>query len=95
MNSVSTDLARLQRRKFVAEMFTLGFAILAFGWIGAALVLILGDAELRQHIFRVFEYLWLWLALVPLCGFGVCLCWRSMVKRKIVEIDLHDTKKAV
>jgi hypothetical protein len=95
MNSAITDLARLQRRKFVAEMFTLGFAILAFGWIGAALVLILGDAELRQHIFRIFGYLWLWLALVPLCGFGVCLGWRSLVKRKIAEIDLHDTKKAV
>jgi len=95
MNSASTDLARLQRRKFVAEMFMLGCGILSFGWIGAALVLICGDVELRQHIFRIFLYLWFWLALIPLSGFGACWCWRSLVKRKIAEIDLHDTKKAV
>ena len=94
MNSAISRLTRLPRRKFVAEMFTLGFAILAFGWIGAALVLIFGDSELRPHIFRIFEYLWLWLALVPLCGFGVCLCWRQLVKRKIAKIDLHGTKNA-
>ena len=40
-------------------------------WIGAALVLIIGNAELRQHIFQIFSYLWLWLGLIPLCGFGV------------------------
>jgi hypothetical protein len=33
MNSAITDLSRLQRRKFAAEMFMLGCAILAFGWI--------------------------------------------------------------
>ena len=95
MNSAITDLSRLQRRKFAAEMFMLGCAILAFGWIGAALVLILGDADLRQYLLRIFEYLWLWLAVVPLCGFGICWCWWSSVKRKIAEIDLHDTKNAV
>jgi hypothetical protein len=94
MNSASTDLSPLNRIKFVVEMFMLGCAILAFGWIGAALVPVFGDAELRHDIFRVFWYLWVWLALVPLCGFGVCWCWRSILMRKIGEMDLHDKTPA-
>ena len=66
------DLYKLRRRKFLVEMFILGCAIFAFGWIGTALVLIFGDAELRQHIFSVFGYLWLWLGIIPLCGFTIC-----------------------
>jgi hypothetical protein len=94
MNSANTDLIRLTRRKFVVEMFMLGCAILAFGWIGAALVLIFRDAELRHEIFRVFWYLWVWLALVPLCGFSVCWCWRSILQRKIGKMDSHDKTPA-
>jgi hypothetical protein len=94
MNLAITDLSRLRRRKFVAEMFMLGCAILAFGWIGAGLVLILGDAELRQHIFRIFEYLWLSLGAVPLCCFFVGWGGRSLLMRKISEIDSYETKDA-
>ena len=94
MNLATTNLSRLRRRKFVVEMFMLLCGIFAFGWIGAALVLIFGDAELRQHIFHIFWYLWLWLGLVPLCGFGVCWRWWSLLKRKIAKMDLHDTKDA-
>jgi hypothetical protein len=87
-------LARLQRRKFRVEMLALGCAIFGLGWIGAALVLIFGDAELRQHVFRTIWYLWLWLAFVPLCSFCVCWFWRSSLNRKIKRI-LRDTKAAV
>jgi hypothetical protein len=80
------DLYQLQRRKFVAEMFILGYAILAFGWIGAASVLIFGDAGLRQHISSVCGYLWLWLGVFPLCGCIICLCWRALLTRKIERI---------
>jgi hypothetical protein len=80
------DLYKLRRRKFLVEMFILGCAIFAFGWIGTALVLIFGDAELRQHIFSVFGYLWLWLGIIPLCGFTICLCWRASLTRKIKRI---------
>src|SRR6266850_2647902 len=83
LDSTSTDLARLQRRKILVELLLLGFAILAFGWTGAALVLIVGDAELRRDMLRVFSYLWVWLAAVPLCGFVVCWCWRWLLQRKI------------
>lgn len=89
-----TDLSRLRRRKFVAEMLILGCAILAFGWIGAALVLILEDADLRRHMSRIFGYLWLWLGVVPLCGCIVCWFWRLLLTRKIGKIDLHETKDA-
>jgi hypothetical protein len=80
------DLNKLLRRKFLIEMFVLGCAILAFGWIGAALILIFGDAELRQHIFSVFGYLWLWLGAIPLCGFIICLYWRTVLTRKIKRV---------
>lgn len=86
MDLFATDLSQLRRRKFVAEMFMLGCAILAFGWIGAALVLVLGDTELRHQILRIFWYLSLWLAVVPLCVFAVCSCWRWILARKISEI---------
>ena len=72
----------------------LGCGILAFAWIGAALVLIFGDAELRQYIFRIFWYLLLWLGVVPLCGFGICWCWRLFLMRKISEIGLREPKDA-
>jgi hypothetical protein len=86
MSPTLTDLNRLQRRKFVAEMFILGGAILAFGWIAAAVVLIFGDAELREHIFSVFGYLWLWLGAIPLCSLAICLFWRALLMRKIERI---------
>jgi hypothetical protein len=85
MELSAIDLSRLRRRKFVAEMCMLGCAILAFGWIGAALVLVLGDAELRHQIIRIFWYLSLWLAIVPLCVFAVCWCWRRVLTRKISD----------
>jgi hypothetical protein len=90
MNSVTTYLSRLRRRKFVAELLMLGCGTLTFGWIGAALVLILGDEELRQYILRIFWYLSLWLAVVPLCGFAICWSWRSSLTRKISEIESKD-----
>lgn len=92
MNLVTAELARLQRKKFLAELLAMGCAILALGWIGAALVLVIGNAESRPHIFRILSYLWLWLAVAPLCVFGVCWGWRSSLKRKIGEIP-HGTKK--
>ena len=86
MDLSATDLSRLRRRKFVAEIVMLSGAVLAFGWVGAALVLVLGDTELRQQILRVFSYLSLWLAVVPLCVFGVGWFWRSLLTRKISAI---------
>ena len=90
--SNTRDLARLLNRLLLVEILMLGCATVAFGWIGAAMVLIFGDTELRP-VFRILWYLWLWLAFVPLCGFGVCWCWRLSLKRKIGQI-LHDTKAA-
>jgi len=86
MDLTATDLSRLRRRKLVAEMFMLGCGILAFGWIGAALVLVLRDADLRQQMLCIFWYLSLWLAIVPLCAFLACWCWRWILARKISEI---------
>jgi len=80
------DLNKLQRRKLVAEIFILGSAILAFGWTGAASVLIFGDAELRQHFLSIFGHVWLWLGVIPLCGFIICLCWRALLTRQIERI---------
>jgi hypothetical protein len=64
----------------------LGWGILAFGWIGAALVLVLGDSELRQQVIRTFGYLSLWLSVIPLCGFGVSWFWRWQLAGKISEV---------
>jgi hypothetical protein len=93
MRFETTDLSRFQRNKFIAEMFMLGFAILAFGWIGATLVLVVGDTELRQHILRIFGYLSLWLAVVPLFGFGVCWCWRRLLAKEISKITKGETEQ--
>jgi hypothetical protein len=83
MNLTEANSTKLRRRKFAVEMFMLGCAILAFGWIGAAFAMVIEDAELRQNILRIFAYLWLWIGVIPLCGFFICLFWRTLLIRKI------------
>jgi len=90
MKSVITDLKQLQRRRFLVDMLMLGCAVLAFGWIPAALVLIFRDVELRQQVLHILWYLWP-LAFFPFCCFGFFWCWRSSLNRKIEKMDFHDT----
>ena len=88
MNSNTRHLTRLLRRRSQSEWLLLGCAVFAFAWIPAGLVLIFGDAELRP-VFRVLWQLWP-LALIPLCGFGLCWYWRSSLKRRLRELDSHE-----
>jgi hypothetical protein len=67
-------------------MFMLGCGVFGFGWIGAALVLVIGDSESRQQVLRIFGYLSLWLAVIPLCSFGVSWFWRWQLAREISEV---------
>src|SRR5215470_16956075 len=88
MNSNTTPLTRLLRRKTWAEVLLLACAVFAFAWIPPALILIFGDRELRP-VFRTLWQLWP-LAAVPLCGFAVSWRWRSSLTRKLRELDSHD-----
>lgn len=85
MNSNTTLLSRLSRRKTWAELLLMVFGAFAFAWIPPALILIFGDAELRP-VFRTLLQLWP-LASVPLIGFVICWCWRSSLARQIRELD--------
>ena len=84
MNSNTTDLTRLLRRRLLADWLTVGFVILAFAWIPAGMILIFRDPALRPLI----HILWLLLplAFLPLCGFVVCWLWRWSLIRKIREM---------
>jgi hypothetical protein len=67
----------------------LGFAVLAFSWIPAGLVLIFRDADSRP-VFTIFWQLWP-LLFFPLCLASVCWFWRSSLKRKIRDMESrHD-----
>jgi hypothetical protein len=59
----------------------LGFAVLAFAWIPAGLILISRDSELRSFSL-LFEHLWP-LTFIPLCAFGLCWFWRRSLYRRI------------
>jgi hypothetical protein len=67
----------------------IGFAILAFAWIPAGMVLIFGDETLRPALLVLWE---LWpLAFIPVCGLGACWLWRTSLKRKIKDMEgRHD-----
>lgn len=73
----------LHKRKKLANLFLLGFAILALAWVLLELALIFEDVN-RHSPFSVFSRLGL-LALVSLGGIGICWFWRSSLKRKIRE----------
>jgi hypothetical protein len=89
MNSNVRDLARLLRRRSVVDWCLAGFAVLAFSWIPAALILIFRDADLRPT-FQIFYQLWP-LSVLPLGGFAICWVWRSSLKRKIIAMESrHD-----
>jgi hypothetical protein len=87
MTSGITDLSRLTRRRLLADWLVVGFAVLAFAWIPAAMILISKDPALRP----VIHTLWLLLPLsfLPLCGFVACWLWRWSLIRKIREMRLH------
>ena len=83
----AADLTRLLRRKSRVEWLMLAFALLAFAWIPASLVLVFRDADLRLGSFILWQ---LWpLLVIPLCGFEACLLWRASLKRKIVKMELR------
>ena len=80
-----TELKRSRRWRFIADLLMIVLGALAFGWIPAAFVLILGDWELRP-VLRVFWQLCP-LAIVPLCGFALCWRWRAALSRSAVVLD--------
>lgn len=88
---------RLNWKKSLANRLIVVFAVLAFAWIPAAIVLIWEDRELRP----VSLILWYLspLAFIPLCGVGLCCLWRSSVKQNIKELksrrdSLESTRSA-
>ena len=85
MTSDTTDLSRLRRKSWRVELLMLGFAVLAFSWIPAGLILIFRDADSRP-VFTIFRQLWP-LLFFPLCFASVCWLWRSSLKRKIRDME--------
>lgn len=86
----TTDLSNLKRRCWRIELLTLTFAVLAFAWVPAGLILIVRDADSRP-VFTVFRQLWP-LLVFPLCCAGVCWFWRVSLKRQIKEREsAHDS----
>jgi Protein of unknown function (DUF616) len=72
---------RLQRRKSWANRLLRFFAILAFAWIPAEMMLIFNNAAWRPD-FPVIRHTWP-LTFLSLCGCGICQLWRLSLKRKI------------
>ena len=87
MNSNTTQLARLLRQKTWVELLLLACAVFSFAWVPPALILIWGDGELRPALRTLWQLSPL--AAAPLCGFAVCWWWRSSLRRKLRELDVH------
>jgi hypothetical protein len=85
MNSSTPDLTPLLRRRSLADWLMVGFAILAFSWIPAGLILIFKDKDLRPVIYILWQLGPL--LIIPLFGYGVCCLWRSSLDRKIRNIE--------
>ncbi len=86
MTQDTTDISRLKRKLWHVELLMLAFAILAFAWIPAGLILIARDADSRP-VFTIFRQLWP-LSVLPLCCGSVCWFWWMSLKRKIKEREL-------
>jgi hypothetical protein len=85
VNSAPSDLSRLQRRRLIADRLTLTFAVLAFAWIPAALVLIHADKQLRP-LLLVLRQLWP-LVLIPFSGLLLSACWRVNLIRRLKHLN--------